>query len=213
MTSSALPAEPGIAVFAKAPVAGAVKTRLAGVLGAEGAARLHAELVVHALQVAASTGREVQLWCAPDERHPFFGECAARFGVRLRTQQGHDLGERMSHAFDDAFARGRGLVLIGSDCVALTAGHLQEACAAIRTHDAAFVPAEDGGYVLVALSRPAARLFEDIAWGGDAVMTDTRARLAAAGVRWRELPGLWDVDRPEDYERLRREAWLAEVPC
>jgi glycosyltransferase A (GT-A) superfamily protein (DUF2064 family) len=70
--------------------------------------------------------------------------------------------------------------------------------------DAVLAPAEDGGYALIALRRVSPRLFADIDWGGPRVMAQTRERLAALGWRWRELPTLWDVDRPEDVARLRR---------
>lgn len=199
-------------MFAKAPVPGSVKTRLAGVLGEDGAAALHAGLVRHALATALASGvGEVELWCAPDDRHEFFERCAADFGTRLRVQQGPDLGSRMSAAFDDAFARGRALVLIGSDCPALAPSDLAAAAASLARHDAAIAPAEDGGYVLVAMARPVPGIFADIAWGTAAVMRETRERLAAAGVAWHELATCWDVDRPEDYARLQREGLLQEV--
>jgi len=213
MTSSARPADRvRVAVFAKAPVAGHVKTRLASVLGAEGAAQLHANLVRHAVFTAmlAGVGR-VELWCAPDEKHPFFAECASEMGARLHGQRGEDLGARMSHAFEDAFAAGRHLVLIGSDCPALTAMDIERAAIALASHDAVITPAEDGGYVLIGLSRRIAGLFGGIEWGSASVMDATRERLRAAGARSRELPTLWDVDRPEDYARLQREGLLQEV--
>ena len=68
--------------------------------------------------------------------------------------------------------------------------------------DAVFVPCEDGGYAMVGLKRADAKLFDGIAWGGDQVMAETRRRLEGLGWRWRELEMLWDVDRPEDYQRL-----------
>ena len=213
MTSSARRAErAGVAVFAKAPVPGSVKTRLAGVLGEDGAAGLHAGLVRHALATARAAGiGEVELWCAPDERHEFFERCAADFGARLRAQQGGDLGSRMAAAFDDAFARGRRLVLIGSDCPALEAADIADAAAALAHDDVAIAPAEDGGYVMVAMARPVPQMFDGVAWGTGAVMRQTRERLAAAGIAWRELATRWDVDRPEDYARLQREGLLREV--
>jgi rSAM/selenodomain-associated transferase 1 len=213
MKSSALPADRvRVAVFAKAPVPGQVKTRLAAELGDEGAAALHATLVRQALATAmlAGIGR-IELWCAPDAADPFFAQCARETGARLRVQQGRDLGERMSRAFDDAFDAGRHLVLIGSDCPALTPECLQDAAVALASHDAVIVPAEDGGYVLVGLSRTVRGLFDGISWSTGEVMASTRERLAAAGARWKELPPLWDVDRPEDYARLRREGWLEET--
>jgi rSAM/selenodomain-associated transferase 1 len=213
MKSSALPADRvRVAVFAKAPVPGQVKTRLAAELGDEGAAALHATLVRQSLATAmlAGIGR-IELWCAPDAADPFFAQCARETGARLRVQQGRDLGERMSRAFDDAFDAGRHLVLIGSDCPALTPECLQDAAVALASHDAVIVPAEDGGYVLVGLSRTVRGLFDGISWSTGEVMASTRESLAAAGARWKELPPLWDVDRPEDYARLRREGWLEET--
>lgn len=201
-----------VAVFAKAPVAGQVKTRLCALLGADGAASLHAGLVRHALGTAVRSGvGPVELWCAPDEGHEFFASCAAQFGARLVAQRGEDLGSRMHAAFEAAHAQGVALVLIGSDCPALTPEALAAAAAALRSNDVVIAPAEDGGYVLVGLSRPCPALFAGVAWGTAAVMGESRARLAASGAAWAELPTLWDVDRPEDYARLRSEGLLHEV--
>ena len=199
---------PRIAVFAKAPVAGTVKTRLVPMLGAEAAARLHAALTRHALAAAAQTHPQaLQLWCSPDAAHPFFAQCAARFRCELRAQQGADLGERMANAF----AANTPLVLIGSDCPPLAATHLAGAWKALRDHDAAIAPAEDGGYALIALARPLPGLFTDIPWGDASVMQRTRERLAAARARFVELETLWDVDRPEDYRRLKSSDVAIEV--
>ncbi len=201
-----------IAVFAKAPVPGAVKTRLIPALGAEGAARLHRRLVRHGLAVAtgaangmptAARPASVELWCAPDVTHGFFADCASEFGVSLHAQGIGDLGERMARCF--AFAGGATL-LIGSDIPAMDAACLDAAAAALAESDAVFVPAEDGGYVLVGLRAGlgAARdaVFRDVEWGSERVMQQTRERLGAAGLTWRELPPLWDLDRPGDLARL-----------
>jgi glycosyltransferase A (GT-A) superfamily protein (DUF2064 family) len=206
-----------IAVFARAPVVGAVKTRLIPRLGAEGAARLHAELALHALRMATAAGiGPVTLWGAPDARHPFFHRCQADFGVALydqagsdaagsdpagSDQAGSDLGARML----DAFRRlaPAPVLLIGCDCPAMTGSHLLAAANALRAgQDAAFLPAEDGGYGLVGLRRPVAALFTGMAWGGANVMAETRRRLGAAGLAWAEPATVWDIDRPEDVARL-----------
>ena len=139
-----------VAVFARAPVPGEAKTRLIPMLGAEGAARLHAGLVLHALRVAiAADLGPVELWCAPDCDHPFFMQCAEGLGVSLRTQRGADLGRRMACAFASAVCENAPLVVIGSDCPALTPALLREAAEALQSHDAVIAPAEDGGYVLI----------------------------------------------------------------
>ncbi|MQM30903.1 MAG: hypothetical protein CRU78_10415, partial [Candidatus Accumulibacter phosphatis] len=69
-------------------------------------------------------------------------------------------------------------------------------------NDAVFIPAEDGGYVLLGLRCPQPGLFEGVDWGSERVMAQTRQRLLALGLRWCELPALWDVDRPADLTRL-----------
>jgi hypothetical protein len=175
-------------------------------LGELGAARLHARLLWRTLHTACAAGiAPVELWCAPDTRHPVFARAAARFGLILRRQRGTDLGERMRAAFATALKQARCAVLIGTDCPALRAQHLRAALDALETGwDAVLTPAEDGGYVLVGLSRPAPSLFRDMPWGSAQVLPRTCERLAATGLRWRLLETLWDVDRPEDLERLRR---------
>lgn len=211
MKSSAPRPEARVAVFAKAPVAGAVKTRLASRLGAQGAADLHARLVRRSLATATASGAKVELWCSPDARDPFFLQCAAEFGVALCTQAGADLGERMRGAFDAAFSDGCALVIIGGDCPALAPCDVRAAIDALAECDAVLAPAEDGGYVLIGLARPLPVLFEAIEWGGTEVMARTRERLAKAGMRWQELGTFWDVDRPEDYARMIDEGLLAKA--
>ena len=78
-----------VAIFARAPVPGEVKTRLIPLLGAQDAAELHASLVRRALAVAVRAGvGPVSLWCTPETGHPFFAACAAQYGVALREQRG-----------------------------------------------------------------------------------------------------------------------------
>lgn len=203
--------ETAILVFAKAPLAGSVKTRLIPLLGAEGAAALHLQLLDHALAVArGADAGAVQLWCTPDVTHPALQAAAATHHATLHLQQGRDLGERMAHAFSASLGKCMNALCIGVDCPALTPRHLRDACSALHSgHDAVFVPAEDGGYALVGLSRAAPRLFDAMTWGGPQVMSQTRERMRASGMRWRELETLWDVDRPEDLQRLHASGW----PC
>lgn len=181
-----------VIVFARAPRAGRVKTRLIPLLGEQGAARLHARLLRRALATArAARLGVVELWTAE------------------RRQRGADLGERMLHAFAHSLRRAARVILIGSDCPVLRGGDLRKAARWLAGGaDAVFAPAEDGGYALIALRRVSPRLFEGVEWGGARVMAQTRERLDALGWRWRELPPVWDVDRPEDYRRLERSGLL-----
>jgi len=176
-----------VIVFAREARAGRVKTRLIPLLGEAGAARLHARLVRRALATArAARLGGVELWTT-------------------RRQRGADLGARMLHALRQGLRRVKRVILIGADCPVLRARDLRQAARWLAGgSDAVFAPAEDGGYALIAVRRVSPRLFEGIDWGGAQVMAQTRARLAALGWRWRALPEVWDVDRPEDVRRLER---------
>ena len=190
-----------ILLFAKAPVPGQVKTRLIPALGAEGAARLHAVLLARTLALLDEADlAPLELHCAPDVDDPRLRALADKYGVRCLPQCDGDLGARLLTGSADALMRADAAVLIGCDCPELDAAYLQRALQALadRRTDAVLGPAADGGYVLLGLRRAAPELFMDMPWGTDRVADATRARMAALGWRWTELPVLRDLDRPED---------------
>lgn len=150
----------------------------------------------------------VSLWCTPSCTHPVFAACREQWGLALFEQRGDDLGARMLHAFSTLCQDGP-VLLVGTDCPALTADTFAVAAAALHEgNDAVFLPAEDGGYVLIGLHRADPLLFSGLPWGTERVMTATRQRLSQLGWRWSEPQTLWDVDRPEDLDRLRASGLL-----
>jgi rSAM/selenodomain-associated transferase 1 len=192
-----------IAIMAKAPIPGLAKTRLIPALGATGAARLQRRLtrMTVACALDARLGA-VTVWCAPDSGHRFFRALQQTSGVDLLVQSGGDLGARMHTAFRLHCVQGP-LLVVGTDCPVLHPDHLRAAAQAlIAGDDAVFHPAEDGGYALVGLRAPQPALFADMPWSTDRVMPETRARAHAQGLRVREFETLWDVDLPEQLERL-----------
>ena len=195
-----------VLVFARAPLPGRAKTRLIPTLGAWGAARLQARLVVRALQTAlAARCGPVELHGTPRARHAFFLCEHRRFGIALREQRGRDLGERMHRALQAALRKHRYAILIGADAPELNAADLQRALGLLRAGcDVVLAPAEDGGYALIACRRAPRPIFEQIAWGGGDVYSGTVLRLEQLRLRWRALRTVWDVDRPEDLARLER---------
>ncbi len=206
-----------IGVMAKAPVAGAVKTRLIPLLGADGAADLQRTLCRRALATAcAAAPGAVTLFTAGDDERGFWAECRAGFGMPVAVQRGADLGARMFDALSRLLEHSAAAVLIGTDCPALTRADLARTRTRLASARMVFAPAEDGGYVLVGARELARAAFHGIAWGEDSVMRDTRRALLAlgwrAGVDWQELPLLWDVDRPADYVRARA-AGLLDAPA
>jgi rSAM/selenodomain-associated transferase 1 len=188
-----------LVILAKAPVAGLAKTRLAPALGAAGAAALAARMLDWTVSQALAAGLgDVELSCAPDRHHPAFAPFSSRPGLRLTDQVDADLGSRMSAVFERVLPSGTGVLLTGTDAPALDASRFASAARALAAADAVFVPAHDGGYALVGLSRPAPALFDDMPWSTPQVMARTRERLQALGLRWIELEPVADVDEPAD---------------
>ena len=202
------PVDRAILVFAKAPEAGKVKTRLIPALGTSGAAALYASLLEHRLASLPRDGSmAIELWCSPDCSHPLFQGFSAPHASH-HFQQGSDLGERMAHAARQALQRHRHIILIGVDCPALSPAQIRLAFNWLEAGDDAVLgPAEDGGYVLLGLRRSANCLFDSLPWGSPEVASLTRSCLKDLGWNWRELPTLWDLDRPEDLPRLIELGW------
>jgi rSAM/selenodomain-associated transferase 1 len=189
-------AEAGVGRLARPPVAGRAKTRLIPRLGAWRAAQLQRRLTQRAVETARASF-PVELHAT--SRHCFF----RRFAVTFRLQKGADLGERMHHALAAALRRHRAAILIGTDCPALTARDLRRAARLLCSHDVVLAPAEDGGYALIGMSKPRAGIFRNISWGEGSVLAETLSRIGESGLSCALLRTVWDVDRPEDLERLR----------
>jgi rSAM/selenodomain-associated transferase 1 len=190
-----------IAILAKAPVPGLAKTRLAPVLGADGAANLQARFIAHTVTTAQSAAvGPVTLWAAPDRHHPVFRTMAAQLGVALTVQPEGGLGARMMAAVEAACGPA---IVVGTDCPALTPEHLRAAARTLLDGiDVVIIPVDDGGYGLIGMQRPQPALFEGMTWSTSSVMAQTRRRLSRLGLSWREPARLWDVDRPADLDRL-----------
>ena len=194
-----------IVIFAKAPVAGRVKTRLIPALGAEGAARLAREMLARtiAAALAARTG-PVELCADPDSADPAWAGRLPEGPVRLSGQGGGDLGERLARAAFRTIRAGERVLLVGTDCPDLTPDRLGEAAAMLAGHDAVIHPALDGGYALLGLRRFDRSLFERIEWSTARVAAQTLARLDALGWTVQVGETLRDIDEPADLAGLAR---------
>jgi rSAM/selenodomain-associated transferase 1 len=192
-----------VAILAKAPVPGLVKTRLEPLLGADGAAALQARLIQRTIETArAAAVGPITVWATPDIRYPIFQEFAELPDVTLARQPDSDLGGRMLYALMAASPA----LVIGTDCPALKPSHLRTAAEVLRSgFDAVVISVEDGGYALIGAREPHMALFSNIRWSTGTVMADTRRRMLELGLSWREPLQLWDVDRPEDLDRLHQE--------
>ncbi len=194
-----------IVVLAKAPVPGGAKTRLIPALGAEGAARLAHRLLDHALDAAgASSAGPVELCMTPPPGDAAWTGVDLPAAVALTDQGEGDLGARMARAVHRVTREPGGppVLLMGTDCPALTAPVIREAARQLAHHDAGLVPVADGGYVLLGLRADRPELFADMPWSTAAVAGETLRRLAAQGLRVWQGPTLHDIDEPEDLLQL-----------
>lgn len=193
--------------FAKAPRAGAVKTRLHGQLSPAAAAEVARELTcrVAAALRAIPAGWDAAL-CVDDTADAFLQELAAREGRALRAQGEGNLGARMWRAVDAALTDYRAVVVVGSDCLGYDAAYLARAALALeRGCDAVLGPAFDGGYVLVGFTRLPPDVFAGVTWSTGEVLAQQRGRFEALGLSREELPVRADIDRPQDLWRLDAE--------
>jgi rSAM/selenodomain-associated transferase 1 len=196
-----------ILVFAKAPVAGKVNTRLIPDLGLAAATCLQDELLHHRLSTLADACLcDVVLYCAPSTYHVVFETCREHYQVRLAAQQGEGLGQRLLHGVDEAFRQYQHVILLGTDAPALEVIQIEQAITELHSgKDVVIVPAEDGGYVLAGVSGVHEQLFQDISWGTDQVMRQTLERISSMGLDHSVLESSWDIDRYEDYLRYRKQ--------
>lgn len=193
-----------IAIFAREPEIGEVKTRLAAQIGAEAALGLYLAMlrrVVETVEQAALA--EFHLWAASDPGHEEFRALCNVQDTRL--QQGEDLGSRMHHAAAAELAEDgvEFVLIVGSDCPALTPDYLEQALEALAAGvEVVLGPARDGGYVLIGLRRVSAELFREVDWGGPGVLEQTLERVREAGLSHQSLESLWDVDGADDLPLL-----------
>jgi len=201
-----------LAVFARWPEPGRVKTRLSPALPEALACDLYRAMLGDALAaaLAARADSRALYWSdAPAQRSAF--DVPAAFEVR--AQQGGVLGARLERAFAALLrAPGDRAVVIGADCPDVDTAHLQEAFELLAAHDLVLGPARDGGYALIGLSRPAPELFRGIEWSTPRVLGQTLERAGALGLRVAQLDPLEDLDTPAALVRWLSRMCVAGAP-
>lgn len=203
MPLSATATTTALIVFAKAPVAGLAKTRLMSALSPESAAALAARLLDHTVGMGVAAGFDhLEICTTPDISHHAFQRLASLYPLVLTAQGDGDLGARMHRALVRALGTYNHVLLVGTDAPSLDTAMLQQAAAALDSSDAVFVPALDGGYALVGLTRAAPSLFSNMQWSTPQVMQTTRERATAAQIVWAELAPVADIDDPADLAHL-----------
>ena len=186
-----------LAVFARSPVAGHVKTRLSPALPVQLAAQLYAGMLADTFTAMTAA--------TADERHVFWADDPgdAPRGFQPHTQHGAGLDDRLRHAFDVLLpGTYDSALVIGSDAPPLTAVHIDDAFEALEQHDVVLGPTVDGGYWCIGLRRTSPTLFDDIPWSTREVLTRTLVRAHSAGLRAATVATLEDIDTPHGVAML-----------
>ena len=197
-----------IALFAKAPIPGAVKTRLQPHLSAEQAAALHLAFVQDTWAMLNSIeGVTVHLYS--DQEWPAFRELAGP--ERLGLQRGTDLGEKMLHCFQDLSQQGHDrLFIVGSDSPTLPPENLRAGLELLGNVDTLLGPCEDGGYYAVGCRSPREGMFDGVRWSTPSTLAETEGAFERAGLASKRLPIWYDIDTIENLRRLVSEGNLPE---
>jgi rSAM/selenodomain-associated transferase 1 len=188
-----------LALMAKVPFAGPVKTRLTPPLSPEEAATLSTcflrDMTTNVLGMKGD-GMEGVVLYTPSNAEAFLHDLLPD-GFKLMVQRGETLGERLINAADELLSNGfESVCLINSDSPTLP-GEILKTAASLLAQDGDRVvlgPSEDGGYYLIGLKHPHDQLFERIAWSTEQVLVHTIERAAEINLSVELLPTWYDVD-------------------
>lgn len=196
------PPLPSLLLFAREPVPGRVKTRLAEGIGEVEAARVYANVArVVADQVRGGPYRTVVYFDPPGARK-VVRKWLGSEDLHFTPQEGDDLGERLVCAIEKELGESPAVVVVGTDAPGVDRALVTEALERLGGAEVVLGPAEDGGYYLIGMKAPHPELFRGIPWSTGGVLTATLARARGLGLRTSLLRTLPDVDTVQDWERL-----------
>lgn len=193
---------PVVLVFAKAPVEGRVKTRLARSIGERRATRLYRKVGRRVVDQLRGGPYRIVVCHDPPDAGDEVRSWLESADLELRPQRGAGLGERMREAFEWALARAPRVCVVGTDAPGVGRGIVEEALSSLDDADVVLGPATDGGYYLLALSEPRPELFRDVEWSTPSVLDRTLERAEELGLTVRLLDERTDLDTVDDLERL-----------
>lgn len=186
-----------IIIFVRNPELGKVKTRLAVTVGDHAALEIYKQLLQHTFDITDPIAADKYVYYHEEILEADIWNAT---GYYKKLQQGNDLGEKMNLAFAAVFSKGyHKVIIIGSDCLLLSSGIIEEAFIALDNHDTVIGPAKDGGYYVLGMKKIIPSVFENKKWSTDTVCDDTLKTILAAGLTAGFLPVLTDVDTEADW--------------
>jgi len=195
----------GLVIFAREPLPGRVKSRLAASIGDHYAAELYETMLSAVLKMCRQLTDvdSVVFWDCEEDSLQLLAE---RYNCCSRRQIEGDLGQRMQAALSEMFASGSEICcIIGSDAPDLPASFIKEAFYLLTAQqaDAVFGPCHDGGYYLLGLSRLWPQLFADIDWGTPQVLQQSLLAAEGTGIKVSLLLEWYDIDTYDDLKKFR----------
>ena len=184
---------PALYIFAKAPVMGRAKTRLARDIGVVHAKRLYRAMSAQVLRQVQDARWETVLAVTPPAALGAFPEWQ---GIAQIPQVSGSLSPRLAAIF----ARKGPTLVIGTDCPQVTASDIAAGFAALRHNAAVFGPADDGGFWLMGANGPlGANVFEQVRWSHTDTLADIKARIDGEIAVLRTLTDIDDLKALEAY--------------
>ena len=190
-----------IIVFARLPVKGKVKTRLAKEVGIDFATSFYKVCAEHTFDEILKLDR------TDVAAYLFFSEESDYDEVRnwtknkfqYITQKGHGLGERMLNAFKTIFYAGfRNVILIGTDTPGISTELIYDSFSLLKKYECVIGPSDDGGYYLIGLKQTLFYLFNEMEWGTSEVLSKTIDRLKKNDQNYFIMEKMIDIDTKED---------------
>ena len=196
-------AEQLVCIFAKAPIPGQTKSRLAATIGELPAAALSKALLMDIVDICQLYQHaDLKLFHPPDHSKEDFNGIL-KGDIIYSVQTGNDLGQRMNNCFMQMHQQYERVIIIGSDCITCSDELLNQAFEALHSNDLVCQPADDGGYVLIGASTNVEPVFQDIDWGSHSVMENTRFKAKKNNLRFYELATSFDIDIEADIQKLK----------
>lgn len=191
-----------LVIYTKYPDPGRVKTRLARDIGDELAASVHQAILLDLVSVHSNQSYDLLLCISPPEDEQRFASLFE--DASIIHQSAGDLGQRLRNTTKQLLERYDNVVIIGSDCLAITPDDVKESVKKLTDHDVVLGPADDGGYYLVALKR-AHDIFDGIEWSTPQVLAQTMQKISMKKLSSATLGTRYDVDTIAELERLRED--------
>jgi rSAM/selenodomain-associated transferase 1 len=160
-------------IFAKNPILGKAKTRLAATIGEKKALVIYKKLIEKTANIIGELSIEKELYYSDFiEKNDLWNNKV----TRKKIQRGKSLGERMENAFKNGFAEGyKNIVIIGTDLWDFETLEIEKAFVSLEKNEGVIGPAQDGGYYLLGLSKWNPTVFQNKKWGTSTVLNETLA--------------------------------------